>query len=253
MSKHVYGYRPDLPDFRDHYVANGSAFLAAMPDTLPATQDLSAQFSAIETQVRIGSCTAQAIVGVLEFLLIKLGLTYDELSRLFVYWNERNYEGTVNQDAGAFIRDGIKVAAALGVCRETLWPYDEDRYKERPPHAAFVDATRRRITEYARVPQDISSMRTVLASGYPIIVGISIYDSFESDAVTRTGIVPMPDASEQLLGGHAVVITGYDQQKKRFKLRNSWGPDWGDSGYFWLPYEYLENPNLASDLWVIRH
>jgi len=245
------GWRPDLPDFRDHRLKAGSPFLTAV--ALPASVDLRAQCSTVENQGQIGSCTGNAIVGALEVLETKAGGEFIDLSRLFVYWNERNLEGTVNQDAGAYIRDGIKVVASLGVCAETLWPYDETRWDERPGHAAFVEATKHRVTEYARVDQSELQIRSVLASGFPIVFGMSVYDSFMSDAVAATGVVPMPAVTESCQGGHAVLAVGYDDDKQAVRVRNSWGKDWGEDGNFWLPYAYLTHPDLASDLWVVRH
>jgi C1A family cysteine protease len=245
------GWRPDLPDFRDHRVKLGSPFLQAMD--IPAAVDLRPQCSAVENQGQISSCTGNAIVGALEVLENKAGGALIDLSRLFVYWNERNLEGTTEQDAGAYIRDGIKVVASFGVCAETLWPYDETRWRERPSHEAFVNATKRRVTEYARVTQDRNQIRSVLASGFPIVFGMTVYDSFLGEAVAATGVVPMPAASESCQGGHAVLAVGYDDAKDAVLVRNSWGADWGQAGYFWLPYVYLTNPDLASDLWVVRH
>jgi C1A family cysteine protease len=95
-------------------------------------------------------------------------------------------------------------------------------------------------------------MKACLASGYPFIFGFTVYDSFESDAVAKTGIVPMPSKTELVLGGHAVMAVGYDDSKKWFIVRNSWGEDWGDKGYFYIPYDYLTNKNLASDFWTIK-
>lgn len=245
------GWRPDLPDFRDHRVKAGSAFLTAVD--LPSSVDLRAQCSAVEDQGQIGSCTGNAIVGALEVLENKAGGEFIDLSRLFVYWNERNLEGTTDQDAGAFIRDGIKVVASFGACAETLWPYDEARWGERPSHQAFVEATKHRVTEYARVEQSGAQIRSVLASGFPIVFGMTVYDSFMADDVAASGVVPMPTATESCQGGHAVLAVGYDDAKDAILVRNSWGAGWGQGGYFWLPYAYITNPDLASDLWVVRH
>jgi C1A family cysteine protease len=265
------GWRPDLPDFRDHHVKWGDSFMKV--GTLPSKYDQRAQCSTIENQGQISACTGNAIVGALEVLENKNGAAsasfavttatemvadkadseFIDLSRLFVYWNERNLEGTVNEDAGAYIRDGIKVVASLGVCAEKLWPYDETRWSERPSHAAFVEATKHRITEYARVEQSAYQIKTVLASGFPIVFGMSVYDSFLGDAVASTGVVPMPTAAESCQGGHAVLAVGYDDDKQAVLVRNSWGADWGLGGYFWLPYDYITNTGLASDLWVVRH
>lgn len=138
-----------------------------------------------------------------------------------------------------------------GVCPEKNWPYDISKFAAKPKHSCYDDALKHKITSYYRL-QIIDEMRTCLADGYPFVFGFSVYESFESQQVTQTGIVPMPQPNEKQLGGHAVVAVGYDDNQKRFIVRNSWGPNWGMNGYFTIPYDYLANNNLADDFWTIR-
>jgi len=247
MSKHYYGYIPDLPDHRDFMF---SAVYRAIPK-LPVSVDLRATCSPVEDQKALGSCTANALVGALEFLEKKDGVPFTDLSRLFVYYNERVIEHTVTSDAGAMLRDGIKTLAKQGVCSEKKWPYTISKFKSKPTKTCYTEAATHVITSYQRI-QTFDDMRSCLAAGYPFIFGFTVYDSFESTQVAKTGIVPMPAPGESVLGGHAVVAVGYNDSSKRFLVRNSWGTSWGQKGYFTMPYDYLTNPQLASDMWTIR-
>jgi C1A family cysteine protease len=247
MSKHGFGYIPDLPDHRDHMF---SAVYRA-PLKLPASVDLRPNCSAVEDQGQLGSCTANALVGTLEFLERKDGVSFTDLSRLFVYYNERVIEHTVASDAGAMLRDGIKTLAKQGVCAEKNWPYTISKFKNKPSKACFTEAGTHVITSYERL-QTLDDMRACLAAGYPFVFGFTVYASFEASTVAKTGVVPMPAAGEAVLGGHAVVAVGYKDSTKRFIARNSWGAGWGQKGYFTIPYAYLTNPQLASDMWTIR-
>jgi C1A family cysteine protease len=243
-----YGWRPDLPDHRD-FVFGAVQLAIAAP--LPEKVDLRPLCSKVEDQKQLGSCTAQALVGALEFLEKKDGLKAINLSRLFVYFNERLMEGTVNSDSGAAIRTGIKVLAKQGVCLERKWPYVIARFAKSPSAPAYDDGAAHQITSYQRI-LDLGSMRQCLADGFPFVFGFSVYDSFESDFVAQTGEVPMPAQGESLLGGHAVLAVGYDDSTKRFIVRNSWGSRWGQKGYFTMPYDYLTDRNLSDDMWTIR-
>jgi C1A family cysteine protease len=161
-------------------------------------------------------------------------------------------EHTVYSDSGAQIRDGIKSVARQGVCPESEWPYNIALFATRPPAQCYQDAKRDRALVYQRVPQDLTQLQACLASGLPFCFGFSVYESFESQEVAQTGIVPMPQSNEQLLGGHAVLACGYRNDVKRFIVRNSWGSDWAIQGYCEMPYEYLLDNQLASDFWVIK-
>jgi C1A family cysteine protease len=173
-------------------------------------------------------------------------------SRLFIYYNERVMEGTVASDSGAQIRDGIKSISTTGFCPETDWPYVISKFAVKPPQKAYTDASKDLATSYQRVPQVLNQMKGCLASGYPFVFGFSVYSSFESPQVTKTGVVPMPAPSDKQIGGHAVVAVGYDDSLQRFYVRNSWGPAWGMKGYFTIPYAYLTDNNLSDDFWTIR-
>jgi C1A family cysteine protease len=244
-----YGWVRDLPDARDFVY---SAPLVRFPQGLPASVDLRSECPGVYDQGQLGSCTANAIGAAIEFDQRKQGVREFIPSRLFIYYNERVMEGTVNEDSGAQIRDGIKSVATLGAPPEDDWPYNIDRFTEQPPKGAFEEAKRDMVSAYARVAQQLTQMQGCLASGFPFVFGFTVYDSFEGDAVARTGDVPMPAPGESVLGGHAVLAVGYDNAKRVFIIRNSWGTAWGDRGYFRMPYEYLLTPTLSSDFWTVR-
>lgn len=242
-----YGWVPDLPDQRDHIY--GAAH--RVPARLPRSVDLRAICSPVENQGQIGSCTANALAGALEFLEKKDRTRFADLSRLFVYYNERVIEHTVRSDSGAQLRVGIKTLAKQGVCTEKTWPYVESKFTVKPGKACYTEALRHQITSYQRL-QTLDEMRTCLASGYPIVFGFTVYESFETQTVARTGVVKMPARDERVVGGHAVMAVGYDDRKKRVVVRNSWGTAWGMKGYFTMPYDYVVDRSLSDDFWTIR-
>jgi C1A family cysteine protease len=245
--KHSFGWMRDQPDQRDFLYSA----VRRVPATLPVSVDLRPGCPPVEDQGALGSCTGNAIVGALEFLELKDKLPLVDLSRLFVYYNERVMEHTVKSDAGAQIRDGIKSVSKQGVCSEAKWPYVISKFAAKPPTACYTEALKHRIVEYRRL-MALDDIRACLAEGYPFVFGFTVYESFESEQVAKTGTVPMPRKSERVLGGHAVLGVGYNDKQKRFIVRNSWGTGWGKKGYFTMPYAYLANPDLASDFWVVR-
>ena len=243
-----YGWIPDQPDQRDHLYAAPPQFLAK----LPRDTDLRPQCQPVYDQGQLGSCTANAIGGALEFERRKQKLSDFVPSRLFIYYNERVIEGTVRSDSGAQLRDGIKSVASQGACPEPDWPYDISKFTTRPSARAYTDAKFDRAIQYQSIVQDLNQMKGCLASGYPFVFGFTVYQSFESATVAKSGHAPMPQWGERPVGGHAVMAVGYDDASSWFIVRNSWGSGWGLKGYFTLPYAYMIQPGLSSDFWTIR-
>ena len=249
MSDRCYGWIPQAPDPRDR------EFLRVMaPMELPSSIDLTDEMPPVYDQGQLGSCTGNAISAAVDYQIGREGKPFINPSRLFVYWNERNLEGTVDQDSGAQIRDGIKVVNTFGVCPESEWAYDTSQFATRPPDSCYTDALKDRAVSYEAVAQDpdLTALRSALAQKLPVVIGFSVYSSFESPEVARSGFAPMPAPGETLMGGHAVLAVGYVDATRKVKIRNSWGPGWGLNGYFYLPYEYLASPDLSSDWWAIE-
>ncbi len=249
--KHGLGWVPDKPDQRD-YVFRPRVL---GPVTLPQKVDLRATCPDVYDQGQLGSCTANALAAAFDFDRHKQGKHFMTPSRLFIYWNERDVEGTVNADAGAALRDGVKVLAKDGTCTEKIWPYNIDEFTKKPSPKAYTQAEKNQALTYQRILKPINDptqdMLICLSRGYPFVGGFSVYESFESPAVAKTGMVPMPAQTEKLLGGHAILIVGYDRAKQYFICRNSWGKAWGDKGYFYMPFAYITNSNLSTDHWLI--
>jgi C1A family cysteine protease len=240
------GWKRDNPDFRDyrytHYINK----------ILPSKVDLRDKMPKIYDQGQLGSCTANAIAGAIQYDEMKEELKSTLPSRLFIYYNERAMEGSVDYDAGATIRDGIKVVHKIGYCDESMWPYNISNFTLKPSNDCYKYADNHKAIEYSRVYQNITDIKNSLNNGFPIVFGISVYSSFESDNVSETGKIPMPKKDEYLLGGHAILAVGYNDTEQHIIFRNSWGEEWGDNGYGYLPYEYICNTGLASDFWIIK-
>lgn len=229
---------------------------------LPLKVDLRSKCPPVYDQGSLGSCTANAIGAAYEFDQMNHHTQANVSqpfcpSRLFIYYNERAKEGTIPNDDGAIIEDGVKSVATQGVCPESMWPYDISKFKIRPPVSTYTYAKDYRVTKFRKLNQDAKQLKTSLANGFPIIFGMAVYQSMQSENVTKTGMVPMPVSGDRNLGGHAVLIVGYDDnmvyntgEKGVFIVRNSWGENWGDKGYFYLPQPYVLNSGLCSDFWV---
>ncbi|MBV9653732.1 MAG: C1 family peptidase [Acetobacteraceae bacterium] len=244
-----YGWIPDLPDIRDHMYSAPQATLLNLPDKV----DLRNFCGPVYDQGQLGSCTGNAIAGGIQFDRIKAKQSPDFVpSRLFIYYNERSIEHTVESDSGAMIRDGIKSVASVGACPETDWAYDPTKFAQKPPARAYTDANQYKMVSYCRLINTLPQLKGCLAAGYPFVFGFTVYESFESADVAKTGVVDMPKPGEQTLGGHAVLAVGYDESQQRFLVRNSWGEGWGMGGYFTIPYAYLTDSNLADDFWTMR-
>ena len=244
--KRIYNYPWQTFDERD-YKYNPTLKAKA----LPTTGDLIAQMDSIYDQGVLGSCTGQEAAR-----MIYAAQSYQKLpkvrpSRLGLYYNARLLEGTTGYDAGASIRDSIKGANKYGYALETQWPYDIRKFNKPIPTEVAKDALKRKVTKYETVGQVLSSMKSCITEGHCIALGIDVYSSFEEEIPTTTGVIPMPSYNDDYLGGHAIVILGYNDKKKQFKFANSWGTSWGDRGYGYLPYDYVLNPDLAGDFWRI--
>lgn len=267
MNKHSFGLIKGKPDHRDFKLSRPTI----SPSDLPISVDLRPQMPPVYDQGQLGSCTANAIAGAVQYLCVKNAYKWAFTpSRLFIYYNERVVEGTVLQDAGADLRDGLKVLNSQGVCPEAmadgsnpgwLWPYSDGpvKFRLQPPSQCYRDALLHKAVKYESVPLDATTMQSLLVEGLPVIFGIQVYASFESDSANTTGVIPMPDvSSEELLGGHALLAVGYmpgsmiagaDATKNYFIFRNSWNTTWGAEGYGFIPFDYLTDSSLGSDYW----
>jgi C1A family cysteine protease len=211
---------------------------------LPMEVDLRPKMPPVYDQGELGSCTANALVA---------GFQYADPdfmgSRLFLYYNERLIENSIKEDSGAQLFDGIASLQQFGVCLEASWPYEISQFDKCPSDVCYQEAEKHKALSVENIYPDLNSMKNSLFQGFPFVVGIEIFQEFESQQVAITGRVPMPTQESVSLGGHAVLVVGYTPDS--WIVRNSWGPRWGDKGYFYLPYAYLLNPVWSSDFWSI--
>lgn len=248
-----FGWVKDAEDTRDFLY---EAKFATLTDiTLPLLVDYRDKCSPIEDQGSLGSCTAQSVVGDIEYLDKKDDGEYTDYSRLFLYYNTRLLQGTLLMDSGATLRNTIKSAARFGVCKEIGmfgWEYDIKRFREKPWFWCYWNARSVVIKEYLRISHNLTAMKHSLALGYPFVFGFTVFESFMDDpVVANTGKMSMPRKNDKSLGGHAVCAVGYDDEHERFIIRNSWGEKWGENGYFYMPYEFIANKEYCDDFWAI--
>jgi C1A family cysteine protease len=244
-----FGWKKDRLDRRDNL------FRVSKPVMLPPTFSLveSKHMPPVVDQGDLGSCTANAIAGCIDFEHSIQHSDFITPSRLFIYYNERVMEGTVSEDSGAEIRDGIKSVNSSGVCAEKDWPYDPQKFADKPSDSAFVAAELCKALKYQKLVGVHSQIGNALyVNQRPIAFGVVVYESFEDDVVVASGNVPMPGPGEQQIGGHAIMLVGYDDSRQVYTFRNSWGTGYGKAGYGTLPYAYVHDANLASDFWQIQ-
>lgn len=241
-----FGWKPDLPDHRD-YICK----LEAAPGVSKVIDLRKAgHMPPVYDQGATSSCTGQAIAAAVEFCQLAQGKPPSTPSRLFIYFNERLIEGTINDpDAGATIRNGIKSVAKQGVPDEAKWPFDVKKVTVKPPEPVYELAKKDVVKQYSRVPVKLDNIRNVLTHNIPVVFGMSLFASFMSDNVAKSGMVPMPSLTEKMVGGHAMLIVG--STETHFIVRNSWGKNWGENGYCYIPHQYLTNTDLADDFWAI--
>lgn len=263
------GWQPDLPDFRDFTaqtpevksVLSKSRVLKAKAAALPAAVDLRQWCSPIEDQGDLGSCTANAGVGLLEYYERRARGRHLDGSRLFLYKATRDLLGWTG-DQGAYLRTTMKAMALFGVPPEQYWKYNIAAFDNEPPAFCYAFAQNYQALKYYRLdPPDTSPsevlgcIKKYLAAGLPSMFGFTVYSSIPRIGA-GTGDIPFPQAGENVLGGHAIDAVGYDNAKKigsdkgALLIRNSWGTAWGENGYGWLPYKYVE-VGLADDFWSL--
>lgn len=207
-------------------------------------------------QLQLGSCAANQVSNAMRFCLAKEKVQIFQPSRLFIYYFGRLFEGSsVTEDTGMSISGVCGAMSKYGACSENNWGYDITKFTLQPPRNAIIAAhSHTPKYQFLQVPQDLVSIKTALVSGFPVIIGLQLYTSFESDEVAKTGVVPMPDTTkETLLGGHCCAIFSYSDISQTFTCSNSWNVTWGDNGFFTIPYEYILNSNLGGDYCQIRY
>lgn len=248
IDKRKWGYIPDVPASEDKVY---SSVMAA--GERPEVIDLSPRFrNAVEDQKRTASCSANACVSALEYLIAlehqdDPNYNYPELSRMFAYYNARKIRGLHTVDAGSVIRDCVDQLRAVGVCEEALWPFITTKVNNQPFKIAYSEAVKSKVGYAARL-SSLDAMLDCLSQGYPFVFGFQVYSGSMTQAA-RTGVMPMPTGSRQ--GGHAVLAVGYDMRTRRFKIRNSWSRRWGNDGYYLMDFEYVAG-DLSTDHWTLR-
>lgn len=263
------GWHRDLPDMRDHTLSTAtvskvlakSSVLKKSAKALPAAVDLRKYCSPIEDQGQLGSCTAHAGIGMVEYFERRAFGKHIDASRLFLYKVTRQLLGFSGDD-GAYLRDTMKALVLFGVPPEKYWPYDTARFNDEPSNFCFSYAQSYQAINYYRLDPPntptgivLANVKKSLAGNLPAMFGFSVYSSIPPSGDGK-GEIPYPGSGDTLEGGHAVLAVGYDDQKKigsnkgALLIRNSWGTGWGDHGYGWLPYAYIED-GLADDFWTL--
>lgn len=249
MTNVKYGWKRDRFDSRDHRYSVPA--YRNIPDRLDLREH---GFPAILNQGDIGSCTAHALSNAhLYSQLHQPGGKGELISRLFLYYKERESDGDVSADNGSSIRTGINVLANIGAPYEADYPYDVTKFADKPDDSLLDKAKAHIVASYERIEQNEVAIKSALSvNERPIPFGIEIFSYFESDSAARNGVMHVPTSDEQYLGGHAVLLVGYDDSTRTYTVANSWGEDWGDKGFFYLPYDYVHSPKLADDFWCIK-
>lgn len=269
MSKYYYGWRRSNPDHRDHIYSTPRNVLQKLPSSIdldPLNNSVGVPFDPCWDQGALGCCGPSSLAeNILYDLIINSQPNVKQPnkivvpSRLFSYYTTRELMDTIKSDSGVDNRTMLKALNQFGWCNEDLCPYDITKFEDKPSYAAYSQAIGRKLEEYSNVPQSSAQMKGCLAGdpdngilGRPFIFGFTVYESFESDEVTRTGVVPLPAYSEKVLGGHDVLIMGYNDLTQLFKFKNHYSDSWGDRGYGYIPYSYAINPDLAGDFWCVK-
>lgn len=243
QDKH-FGWIPSLPDYRDFTLQSVRPDLLAAPSLPPSVARL-AHMPPIGDQGALGSCVAWAVVRAFRHAQRKLGLPDYDGAELAVYWWARRYQGWQGQDTGSYLRDGTKALGEFGNPLEATWRYDISKFTQEPSQAAYQSGAEHQAIRYITLPNDEQQIKTIIANGYPIAFGMTVYNNYGQGFAD--GIWPMPAGA--VAGGHAMALCGYNDSVRRYICDNSWGTGVGKAGVFEIPYEYIKQN--ASDLWFI--
>ena len=250
---HLYLCKRQKVDKRDYRFEKMISFKPTI--SLPKSYRIKNEYiPGILDQGDLGSCTANAVSNAVKSIIIKENRPIFQPSRLYIYWFSREIENTISSDSGVSLRDTMNAIKKNGACDEQIWQYIISNYTIKPPTNAIDNGiSNKKNFVYLSVGQNLNSIKNAISQDFPIVFVIDVYSSFESDKVSKNGVVPMPKVNtEQLLGGHAIMMISYDDTKKVFGCMNSWGTSWGDKGFFTLPYTYVLNTQLAFDFWTIH-
>ncbi|CAF1492949.1 unnamed protein product [Adineta steineri] len=235
-------------DFSNHIIYQ--------PSQLPPKVDLRPWMTKVEDQSDANSCTANALAGIYEYLNNRDTGSQIDVSRLFIYYNSRvkglDADETISDD-GAALCDAIESMEELGVCPESQWPYDLKNVNAKPSQQCYIVAANYTISQALKLNIDINEIKICIAQGFPVIISLNLYTSF--DKASDSGIVPMPKTNETSRSGHgrhALLIAGYSDASEAFIVRNSWGEDWGDKGYCYIPYDYIGSDKLCNSAWTVK-
>ena len=255
QSKHAVGRTYKLkvaPPVSDH----APVLKAAAVHTLPKEVDLrkTKYMPSVLDQGQLGACAAHAMANDLAFLFGKETGRVFRPSRLALYYDCRvlvEHE-PADEDTGVTIADMVDSVREYHACPEADWPYVVANFSQPPPDKAVADAALHKRFASVSVPQTLDAFKTALNDGFPVLIGIEVFAGFESEAAAETGVIPMPQAGDESLGGHAQLIVGYSDTRKAFLSLNSWGATWGQGGFCWIPYAYVLCPDYAQDFWSVR-
>jgi C1A family cysteine protease len=239
-----FGWIPDKVDSRD--ILYSTAYKA--PREYPDVISVRVSCPPVYSQGSLSSCVGNAVAAGVDFAHLIQGLGYYNPSRLFIYYNARKLEGTQDQDIGCTIRDAIKSVVQQGVCSEIDWPYIISNVNMEPTLFCYNNAMNEQVISYQRLGYIETEFERCLYEGYPFTIGARIFENFPME--TSTGIIPMPEG--EIIGGHAMLIVGYNKLERMFTIRNSWGENWGDGGYGYIPFDYVLNNGWSGDFWTIR-
>ena len=259
MGKYIYNLIPDKMDVRDYLFKDTPIISKDFPKEI----SLNDKFPFVFDQGQLGSCGLNSS---LMYVMYLFGFKIPILSRLYGYYKVREIENTTDEDSGVSLRDVCKMLQKNGCCMEDLFPYVIENFKNKPTSEMDTDAQKYKIKNYHRV-SSLDEIKQALSQGFPLLLGINVFEELESEEVAKTGQLTMPENPNNCLGGHAVLcvkskdsdnvcfirniinkLFGQSKSQGNLTILNSWGKDWGINGRFLMPYEYLK---YVTDIWVL--